>query len=92
MINQKDASDFFLKVFGETIKYREENKSFVRNDFVELLLQMKEKGILSFEEIAAESFIFYVGGFHTSASLMNFILYELALNRDVQKSFAWKFS
>jgi cytochrome P450 family 6 len=85
MLNQKDAADFFLNVFAETIRYREENKDFVRNDFVELLLQMKEKGVLSFGEIAAESFIFYVGGFHTSASLMNFILYELAMNQAVQE-------
>jgi cytochrome P450 family 6 len=60
MLNQKDAADFFLKVFAETIKYREENK-IERNDFVELLLQMKNKGMLTFKEIAAESFIFYVG-------------------------------
>lgn len=83
MLNRKDAADFFIKVFSETIKYREEN-NIERNDFVELLLQMKNKGMLTFKEIAAESFIFYVGGFHTSASLMNFILYELAMNQDVQ--------
>lgn len=83
MINPKDASDFFLKIFGDTIKYREESKA-ERNDFVKLLLQMKQSGTLSFEEMAAESFIFYFGGFHTSASLMNFILYELALNQHLQ--------
>ena len=83
MLNEKDASDFFLKVFRETIEQREESKV-ERNDFVQLMLQMKRKGLLAFNEIAAESFIFYVGGFHTSASLMNFILYELALNHDLQ--------
>ena len=85
MLNQKDAANFFLKVFSETIRHREENNGIVRNDFVELLLQMKTKGLLSLKEMAAESFIFYVGGFHTTASLMNFILYELALNQNVQK-------
>lgn len=83
MLNPKDSADFFLKVFRETIEYREESKV-ERNDFVQLLLQMKHKGLLDFNEIAAESFIFYFGGFHTSASLMNFILYELALNQDIQ--------
>lgn len=83
MLNPKEPSDFFLKIFSETIDYREKNKV-ERNDFVQLLLQMKSKGILAFNEMAAESFIFYFGGFHTSASLMNFILYELALNQEVQ--------
>lgn len=84
MLNPKESADFFLKVFSETIRHREENKNIVRKDFVELLVNMKEKGILSFNEIAAESFIFYVGGFDTSASLMNFLLYELAFNPIIQ--------
>lgn len=81
MINPKDASDFFLKIFSDTIKHREES-NIERHDFIKLLLQMKQT--LTFKEMAAESFIFYFGGFHTSASLMNFILYELALNHQVQ--------
>lgn len=84
MINEKGASDFFLKVFRETIKNREETNT-ERKDFVQLLLQLKSRGLLAFNEIAAESFIFYVGGFHTVASLMNFILYELALNQEIQE-------
>lgn len=83
MINPKDASDFFLKVFSDTMKNREESHV-ERNDFVKLLLKMKQSGTLSFKEMAAESFIFYFGGFHTSASLMNFILYELALHQNHQ--------
>lgn len=83
MLNEKDTSDFFLRVFRETIEYRESSNT-ERNDVVQLLLQMKKKGLLNFNEMAAESFIFFVGGFHTSASLMNFILYELAINQDIQ--------
>lgn len=83
MLNDKDASDFFIKVFSQTVEHRDKS-NIERNDFVQLLVQLKRKGQLTFEEIAAESFIFYVGGFHTSASLMNFILYELALNSEVQ--------
>lgn len=84
MINPKDLSDFFLKIFNDTIKCREDNK-IERNDLIKLLLQMKESGTLTFNEMAAESFIFYFGGFHTSASLMSFVLYELALNHQVQR-------
>lgn len=83
MLNPKETSDFFIKIFRQTIEYRENNNA-ERNDFVKLILQMKRNGVLDFEEAAAESFIFFVGGFHTSASLMSFILYELALNQDIQ--------
>ncbi len=81
--NQKDSADFFMKIFTDTIKYREET-NIERNDFVKLLLQMKQNGTLTTNEMAAESFIFFFGGFHTSASLMNFLLYELALNHQIQ--------
>lgn len=72
MLNPKDSSDFFKRVFSENIKHREE-KNIERNDFVQLLIQMKRKGLLNMTELTAESFIFFFGGFHTSASLMTFI-------------------
>lgn len=81
--NEKEVADFFFKVFSETVEYREKNK-IERNDFIQQLLIMKNKGLLDLKEMAAESFIFYFGGFHTSASVMNFILYELALNQGIQ--------
>lgn len=83
MLNPKAASDFYLKTFKEAIEYREDNKV-NRNDFVQMLVQIKQSGLMTFNELAAESFIFYIGGFHTSASLMEFVLYELAMNHEIQ--------
>lgn len=83
MLNDKEAADFFLNVFKKTIKFREDN-NIERQDYVHLLLQLKKSGQLELNEMAAEGFIFYFGGFHTSASLMSFILYELALNPTIQ--------
>ncbi|XP_018578417.1 cytochrome P450 6a2-like, partial [Anoplophora glabripennis] len=41
-IVKKDVSDFFIKVVEDTISYREKN-NVSRNDFMQLLLEMKNK-------------------------------------------------
>ncbi|KAL7026328.1 hypothetical protein ACKWTF_013861 [Chironomus riparius] len=77
----KDVGDFFLKTFIQTIEFREKS-NIKRNDFVSLLLGLKNE--YTKEELAAEAFIIFFGGFETSSSLMTFLLYELALNPDIQ--------
>ena len=54
-----------------------------RNDFVSMLLGLKDSFTTS--ELAAEAFIVYAGGFETSATLITFALYELAINPDIQQ-------
>jgi cytochrome P450 family 6 len=88
-----DVSDFFLKVVADVVKYREEN-SVQRNDFMSLLLQLKNTGSLdgkseeqklTFEQIAAEAFVFFLAGFETSSTTMTFCLHELSLHQDIQE-------
>lgn len=89
-----DVTDFFMGIVKETVKYREEN-SIQRNDFMDLLIEIKNKGSLegeedlmgkvSVEEIAAQAFVFFLAGFETSSSLMSYTLYELSYNHDVQR-------
>jgi len=40
---------------------------------------------LTLNQMAANSFIFYVAGFETSSSTMSFCIYELAKNMDIQR-------
>ncbi|EFA05683.1 cytochrome P450 6a2 [Tribolium castaneum] len=85
----RDISDFFINIVKDTVEYREKNK-IVRNDFLQLLLDLKteESGndgtALTFEEIAAQSFVFFIAGFETSSTTMAFALYELARHQDIQ--------
>jgi len=41
----KDVSKFFMKIVKETMDYREENDQ-QRNDFMQLMIQLKNKGII----------------------------------------------
>lgn len=84
-----DVLKFFMGIVRETIDYREHN-NVERTDFMDILLKLKNdtKGNghkLSFNEIAAQVFVFFAAGFETSAALMGFCLYELAMNPHIQQ-------
>ncbi|XP_049307455.1 cytochrome P450 6a8-like isoform X9 [Bactrocera dorsalis] len=87
-------SDFFLRIVREAVDYRGK-KNVQRNDFLNILIELnkgklkfddknEEKG-LTLEEMTAQAFVFFVAGFETSSSTLTFLLYELALNPDIQK-------
>lgn len=53
--------EFFMNIVEENFKYRTENKV-VRNDFFQLLLQIRESNEeFSIPEIAAQCFVFFLG-------------------------------
>ena len=65
----EEVSAFFLNVVRDTIDYREKN-DVVRNVFLHLLIQMKNKGeiendeqktIYVVEEITAQAYLFFLG-------------------------------
>lgn len=59
--NKQCVIDFFLNIFKSNIEYRENNGIF-RKDFLQILLDLKRKNSLSVNEMAAHSFIFFLGG------------------------------
>ncbi|XP_059610499.1 probable cytochrome P450 6a14 [Phlebotomus argentipes] len=89
-----EVTDFFMKLLRDTIDYREKN-NVKRNDFLSLLIQLKntgklegdnvDLGKLTFEELAAQTFVFFFAGFETSSATMAFALYELALDQEMQE-------
>jgi cytochrome P450 family 6 len=100
-------SKYFRNMVEETVNYRERN-NITRNDFMHLLIQIKNKVKLeednesleqnvlgnlenssseeglSMNSLAAQAFVFYLGGFETSSTTMTFCLYELSLHQDIQ--------
>lgn len=93
-LNDKDVEDFYSNVVRDAIEYREKNKV-TRNDFLQILIDLNKKAIeeggkhdgnsLTFEEITAQSFVFFIAGFETSSTTMTFALFELANHIDVQE-------
>lgn len=77
------VSDFFIGIIEATLKYRKE-KAIVRNDFLQLLIDLKQAEELTLEEVAAQAFLFFLAGFETSSTTMSSCLYELARNEEIQ--------
>lgn len=91
------VTNFFKKVVTDTIEYREKNKV-ARNDFLQLLMQLKSNGkldddneekvapglALTMAEAAAQAFIFFLAGFETTSTTISFALFEMSLNEEIQ--------
>ncbi|KRT85019.1 cytochrome P450, partial [Oryctes borbonicus] len=82
----KEVSDFFLNVVQEVIEYREKNNVH-RNDFMQILMDLRNKNNeeLSIKQMAAQAFVFFIAGFETSATTINFCLFELAQHPEIQE-------
>ncbi|KAK9710333.1 Cytochrome P450 [Popillia japonica] len=84
-----DIETFFISAIKNILDYRT-LKGIKRNDFIQLFLEIQEKAkadgskLLTLEEISAQAFVFFLGGFETSSTTMTFCLRELAFNQDIQ--------
>lgn len=83
-----NSKNFMLNVIKNNYYYRL-NDSFIRNDFFQLLIDIKKKceeneKSFTIEDIAAQCFFFFTAGFETSAIATTFALYELAKNINIQ--------
>uniref|UniRef100_A0A336MQU5 CSON003753 protein n=1 Tax=Culicoides sonorensis TaxID=179676 RepID=A0A336MQU5_CULSO len=91
----RPVTKFFIKVVEDTIEYREKN-NITRNDFMDLLIKMRNKDKsndpekdqelegFSVYEIAAQAFVFFLAGFETSSTVVSYTLLELAMNQEIQ--------
>ncbi|XP_032665501.1 cytochrome P450 9e2-like [Odontomachus brunneus] len=82
-----DATNFFRDVIQTTIATRDA-KNITRPDMIQLMMDMRGKHEnereLSIDDMVAQAFVFFLGGFETSSIAMSFIAHEVAANPDVQ--------
>ncbi|ETN58141.1 cytochrome P450 11A1, mitochondrial [Anopheles darlingi] len=97
-VTDTELETFFLGLVRETVEHREKH-NVQRNDFLNLLIEIKNKGSvqdggdaiapeepgMTMNELAAQVFIFFLAGFETSSTTMNFCLYELVKHPDIQE-------
>lgn len=57
-LTPRKLNDFFMNLISDTIKYREKN-NITRNDFLNLLMQLKSRGYLEDEETTGKRLIVY---------------------------------
>lgn len=84
-LTPKEVEEFFMNTIRGTMEYRKQN-NIQRKDFFDLLMKIRQDGKeLPFNDLAAQSFIFWVAGFETSSSTGTFMLYLLATHPDIQE-------
>ncbi|XP_037826698.1 cytochrome P450 6a2-like [Lucilia sericata] len=82
--------DFFMRVARDSVIEREK-QGIKRNDFLNILIDLKntkdENGepMLTYDQIAAQLFVFFVAGYETSSTNMSYVLYELARHPEIQE-------
>lgn len=82
-INVKVA-EYFRSITKQKIDMRRE-LNIERNDVLSLLMKMIDDSMLTFDEVAAQTFVFFVAGYETSASTIAFCIYQLSLHKDIQE-------
>uniref|UniRef100_A0A6V7HM26 Cytochrome P450 n=1 Tax=Bracon brevicornis TaxID=1563983 RepID=A0A6V7HM26_9HYME len=81
-----DVEVFFTQIVKDTIAMRDE-KGIVRPDMIQLMMETRkneESGSLNIQEMTAQAFIFFLGGFDTTSTLMCFAAQEVACHPDIQ--------
>ncbi|XP_032665498.1 uncharacterized protein LOC116841546 [Odontomachus brunneus] len=81
------VTKFFKDIIKNTIVARD-TKNIIRPDMIQLMMDMRGKREadreLSIDDMTAQAFLFFFGGFETNSTAMSFIAHEIAVNPDVQ--------
>lgn len=88
------TTNFFIKLMKDTVEYRETNK-IERNDFVNLMMQLREADRHETDRVnhiefnhnvmTGQAFLFFIAGLDAIANSVGFALHELMLNPELQE-------
>lgn len=89
-----DVEKYFMGLIKTTVECREQ-ANIRRNDFLDMLIELKENKLLktengeeytnlTFGQMAAHIFSFLLAGFESTSTTVAFALYELAQNEEIQ--------
>ncbi|KAK1117077.1 hypothetical protein K0M31_017000 [Melipona bicolor] len=85
---KQEIVDFFKDLVASTIKVRDEN-GIVRPDMIQLMMETRGKlgpgKELTIDDMTAQAFVFFFGGFESTSTLMCFAAYEIGINDQIQK-------
>ncbi|XP_011266968.2 cytochrome P450 9e2 [Camponotus floridanus] len=82
----KHVSDFFKDIIKTTIATRDA-ENITRPDMIQLMMDIRGKEgrrELDVDDMIAQAYVFFLGGFDTSSTTMCFAAHELAVNIDIQ--------
>lgn len=79
------SNKFFLEAYKQVLEFREEN-DIDKRDIMSSLIKVKNElnDNITFNDLAAQAFVFFLAGFETSSATMSFFLYEMCKNQEVQ--------
>uniref|UniRef100_A0A6V7M137 Cytochrome P450 n=1 Tax=Bracon brevicornis TaxID=1563983 RepID=A0A6V7M137_9HYME len=88
LIDQK-VQDFFNELIKNTVETRD-REGITRPDMIQLMMEARnnksgEGPNLTIQEMTAQAFIFFFGGFDTTSALMCFVAHLIALYPEVQE-------
>lgn len=75
-----NIANFYRNIVEEMLKQRKQSK-IERNDFLNLLMNSE----MTFNEIWAQSVVFFLAGFEASSTVLSYALYELSQNENIQE-------
>lgn len=78
--------NFFKNVISTTVKVRDEQK-IIRPDMIQLMMETRNKNsgpTFDIDEMTAQAFVFFFGGFDTTSTSMCFMTHVLGVHPDIQ--------
>ncbi|XP_011172782.1 cytochrome P450 9e2 [Solenopsis invicta] len=90
ILNIRLINDYVMKFFKDVIKTTidtRDAKHITRPDMLQLMMDIRgkeDRRELDIDDMTAQAFVFFFGGFDTSSTAMSFAAHEIAANPEVQ--------